>query len=59
MCLGSSFAMMSVTQIVATLVQAFHFEAIRPRGEKLPFSYDITMNFPGGIVMEAVPRRHR
>jgi hypothetical protein len=48
--------MMSVTQIVATLVQAFHFEAIRPQGEKLPFSYDITMNFPGGIVMEAVPR---
>eukprot|EP00243_Klebsormidium_subtile_P006955 TRINITY_DN3026_c0_g2_i1.p1 TRINITY_DN3026_c0_g2~~TRINITY_DN3026_c0_g2_i1.p1 ORF type:complete len:289 (-),score=119.19 TRINITY_DN3026_c0_g2_i1:581-1354(-) len=56
MCLGANFAMMSVTQVVATLVQACHFRAIRPRGEKLPFSYDVTMNFPGGVVMEAVPR---
>lgn len=31
MCLGANFAMMSVTQIVATLVQAFHFRAIRPQ----------------------------
>eukprot|EP00245_Coleochaete_scutata_P018247 TRINITY_DN938_c0_g1_i1.p1 TRINITY_DN938_c0_g1~~TRINITY_DN938_c0_g1_i1.p1 ORF type:complete len:640 (+),score=112.42 TRINITY_DN938_c0_g1_i1:319-2238(+) len=53
MCLGPQFAMMSVTQIVAGLIQKLKFRAISPTGKSLPFAYDITMNFPGGVIMEA------
>eukprot|EP00850_Spirogloea_muscicola_P015455 SM000118S25598 [mRNA] locus=s118:217470:221209:- [translate_table: standard] len=56
MCLGASFALMSVTQVVAALIQRFHFRAIKPTGV-LHFKYDITMNFPGGLLMEVTPRR--
>ncbi|CAI7819201.1 unnamed protein product, partial [Closterium sp. NIES-54] len=46
MCLGANFAVLAVTQVVATLLQHFEFEGISPSGKELPFAYDITMNFP-------------
>jgi cytochrome P450 len=45
MCLGSSFALMSVTLVAASLLQKFKFSAVRPASQLLPVSYDITMNF--------------
>ncbi|CAI7812985.1 unnamed protein product, partial [Closterium sp. NIES-53] len=56
MCLGANFAVLAVTQVVATLLQHFEFEGISPSGKELPFAYDITMNFPGGVNMRIRPR---
>lgn len=45
MCLGASFAQMSVSLMVATLLQKFKFEPVNPNSPLIPVSYDITMNF--------------
>jgi cytochrome P450 len=63
MCLGSSFALMSVTLVAASLLQKFRFSAVRPASQLLPVSYDITMNFNNtqGLHMqvEARPQQHQ
>eukprot|EP00897_Mesotaenium_endlicherianum_P009449 jgi/Mesen1/8532/ME000482S07990 len=53
MCLGAAFAQMSVVQLAAALLQRFKFKALKPISQHLPYAYDITMNFPGGVIMEA------
>jgi cytochrome P450 len=45
MCLGASFAQMSVSLMVATLLQKFKFEPATPSTPLIPVEYDITMNF--------------
>lgn len=45
MCLGASFAQMSVSLMVATLLQKFKFEPVTPSTPLIPVEYDITMNF--------------
>ncbi|WIA42697.1 hypothetical protein OEZ86_008649 [Tetradesmus obliquus] len=45
MCLGASFAQMSVSLMVASLLQKFKFEPVTPASPLIPVSYDITMNF--------------
>lgn len=45
MCLGASFAQMSVMLMVATLLQKFRFEPSTPNTPLIPVEYDITMNF--------------
>lgn len=45
MCLGASFAQMSVSLMVATLLQKFKFEPVTPSTPLIPVQYDITMNF--------------
>mgnify|MGYP001806755631 CR=1 FL=1 len=45
MCLGASFASMSVSLMVATLLQKFKFKPITPCTLLIPVEYDITMNF--------------
>jgi cytochrome P450 len=45
MCLGASFAQMSVSLMVATLLQRFRFEPVTPNTPLIPVQYDITMNF--------------
>lgn len=45
MCLGASFAQMSVSLMVASLLQKFRFEPVRPSTPLIPVQYDITMNF--------------
>jgi cytochrome P450 len=45
MCLGASFAQMSVSLMVASLLQKFKFEPVTPASPLIPVTYDITMNF--------------
>jgi cytochrome P450 len=45
MCLGASFAQMSVSLMVATLLQKFKFDPVTPNTPLIPVEYDITMNF--------------
>lgn len=47
MCLGASFAQMSVSLMVATLLQRFRFTPMKPTSPLIPVQYDITMNFNG------------
>lgn len=58
MCLGASFAQMSVSLMVATLLQRFRFEPVKPNTQQIPVQYDITMNFNGtkGLHMMVTPR---
>lgn len=58
MCLGASFAQMSVSLMVATLLQRFRFEPVKPSTPLIPVNYDITMNFnaTGGLHMMVQPR---
>jgi hypothetical protein len=58
MCLGASFAQMSVTLMAATLLQRFKFRPVRPNSQLIPVQYDITMNFEmtHGLHMEVEPR---
>lgn len=59
MCLGASFAQMSVSLMVATLLQKFKFVPVRPNSPLIPVEYDITMNFnsTGGLHMAVQSRR--
>ena len=45
MCLGWKFAQMSLTLVLATLLQDYTFEVISPTADLLDIDYDITMNF--------------
>jgi cytochrome P450 len=45
MCLGASFAQMSVSLMVASLLQKFKFDPVTPCSPLIPVTYDITMNF--------------
>eukprot|EP00775_Hariotina_reticulata_P002129 gene2129-2448_t len=45
MCLGASFAQMSVSLMVATLLQRLKFTPLKPNSPLIPVQYDITMNF--------------
>ncbi|PRW33565.1 cytochrome P450 [Chlorella sorokiniana] len=58
MCLGATFAMMSVSLMVATLLQRCRFRPLRPTTQLIPTAYDITLNFDrtGGLHMEVAPR---
>lgn len=58
MCLGSSFAQMSVSLMAATLLQRFRFTPMTPNTSLIPVEYDITMNFQpsGGLKMRVEPR---
>jgi hypothetical protein len=58
MCLGASFAQMSVSLMVATLLQRFSFEPVAPCSPLIPVGYDITMNFAptGGLHMRVRAR---
>ncbi|KAL4419812.1 hypothetical protein ABPG75_006910 [Micractinium tetrahymenae] len=57
-CLGASFASMSVSLMVATLLQRCKFTPVRPTSQLIPAAYDITLNFDrtGGLLMEVAPR---
>lgn len=57
-CLGASFATMSVSLMVATLLQRCKFTPVRPTSQLIPATYDITMNFDrtGGLFMDVAPR---
>jgi len=61
MCLGAGFAHMSVTLMVATLLQKFKFEPVLPSTPLIPVSYDITMNFSStqGLHMRVRQRAHQ
>eukprot|EP00803_Ostreobium_quekettii_P009904 evm.model.scf_51.15 EVM.evm.TU.scf_51.15 scf_51:142967-148763(-) len=58
MCLGANFAEMSVTLMVATLMQRHHYTPIYPNTDVLDIMYDITMNFnkTKGLKMRVEPR---
>eukprot|EP00898_Chlorokybus_atmophyticus_P004687 jgi/Chlat1/5219/Chrsp33S05189 len=56
MCLGASFAMMSTTLVLATLLQRFKFTAIDPSGTTPKTLYDIVMYFPEGLRMKVMRR---
>ncbi|KIY99113.1 hypothetical protein MNEG_8851 [Monoraphidium neglectum] len=58
MCLGAGFAQMSVSLMVATLLQRLRFEPVRPTNELIPVGYDITMNFAptNGLHMRVTER---
>ncbi|GLC47259.1 hypothetical protein PLESTB_001835900 [Pleodorina starrii] len=58
MCLGASFAQMSVSLMAATLLQRFRFTPLHPSSRLIPVAYDITMNFnpSGGLRMKVQPR---
>ena len=49
---------MSVSLMLATLLQRCRFRPLRPTSKLIPIAYDITMNFDrtGGLVMEVAPR---
>jgi cytochrome P450 len=55
MCLGWKFAQMSLTLVLATLLQEYSFDAINPDTDILDIDFDITMNFQkfGGIKVRA------
>jgi len=71
MCLGSNFALMSTVLQFAVVMQTYSFKPMRPdyrtehqshipyigawRGG-MPFEYDMTISFPEGCTLEAVPR---
>ncbi|PNW87838.1 hypothetical protein CHLRE_01g003850v5 [Chlamydomonas reinhardtii] len=59
MCLGASFAQMSVALMAATLLQRFRFTPLAPCSPLIPVGYDITMNFgpSGGLRMRVAPRQ--
>jgi cytochrome P450 len=61
MCLGASFAQMSVSLMVATLLQRFRFEPVTPNMPLIPVQYDITMNFDTtkGLHMRVTSRRRQ
>ena len=58
MCVGATWAQMSVSMMAATLLQKLKFTAIKPNVNPLPLDYDITMNFnpTGGLHMECESR---
>ncbi|KAG2490073.1 hypothetical protein HYH03_011538 [Edaphochlamys debaryana] len=58
MCLGASFAQMSVALMAATLLQSFRFTPLQPDSHLIPVEYDITMNFKpsNGLRMRVEPR---
>lgn len=45
MCVGATWAEMSVSMMAATLLQRLKFTAISPTENPLRMEYDITMNF--------------
>lgn len=57
MCLGANFAELSVTLMVANLLQRNKYTPIYPNTEILPIEYDITMNFnkTKGLKMRVEP----
>jgi len=70
MCLGSNFAMMSTVLQLATILNQYSFEAVKPsyRSTKqssipyigawrggMPFEYDMTISFPEGCTLKATP----
>lgn len=61
MCLGASFAQMSVSLMVATLLQRFRFEPVTPNTPLIPVQYDITMNFNStmGLHMRVKSRKQQ
>ncbi|KAG2435417.1 hypothetical protein HYH02_011918 [Chlamydomonas schloesseri] len=61
MCLGASFAQMSVCLMAATLLQRFRFTPLSPSSPLIPVGYDITMNFgpSGGLRMSVAPRQRQ
>jgi len=58
MCLGANFAEMSVTLMVATLMQKHRYTPVYPKSKVLDIMYDITMNFnkTRGLKMRVEPR---
>lgn len=58
MCLGAAFAQMSVSLMVATLLQRCRFTPLHPTTQLIPAAYDITLNFDrtNGLRMEVAPR---
>mmetsp|Transcript_13427 Transcript_13427/g.18356 ORF Transcript_13427/g.18356 Transcript_13427/m.18356 type:complete len:596 (-) Transcript_13427:161-1948(-) len=56
MCMGGSFAMMSVTLSLVCLLQKTKVDSVKSRGKVFPIAYDITMHFPGNVDMTASPR---
>ncbi|GLI63266.1 hypothetical protein VaNZ11_006170 [Volvox africanus] len=61
MCLGASFAQMSVCLMAATLLQRFRFTPLVPNTALIPVAYDITVNFgpSGGLHMRVELRSGR
>ena len=49
---------MSVSLMVATLLQRIAFRPLHPTSQLIPISYDITLNYDrtGGLHMEVAPR---
>jgi cytochrome P450 len=63
MCLGAGFALTSATLVLATLAARFRFAlppggaAPRTHAERLlPYAYDITLHFPGGVPLRITPK---
>jgi cytochrome P450 len=58
MCLGSSWAEMSVSLMAATMLQNLKFTAVSPTVQLIPVDYDITMNYnpTNGLHMQCEPR---
>lgn len=58
MCVGATWAEMSVSMMAATLLQKLKFTAISPNVQPIPVEYDITMNFnpTNGLHMTCVAR---
>lgn len=52
---------MSVSLMVASLLQKFKFEPIKPQTPLIPVQYDITMNFnaTNGLHMLVTPRQQQ
>ncbi|GFR44797.1 hypothetical protein Agub_g6132, partial [Astrephomene gubernaculifera] len=59
MCLGASFAQMSVVLMAAVLLQRFSFTPLHPNTPLIPAAYDITLNFKptNGLRMRVTPRQ--
>lgn len=49
---------MSVSLVVATLLQRLRFRPVHPTSQLIPVAYDITMNYSrtDGLLMEVSPR---
>lgn len=72
MCMGSGFALMSTVLQFAVIMQSYSFTNVRPNYRSnsqghipyigawrggMPFEYDMTISFPEGCTLEAVPRQ--
>uniref|UniRef100_A0A7R9TQY4 Cytochrome P450 n=1 Tax=Prasinoderma coloniale TaxID=156133 RepID=A0A7R9TQY4_9VIRI len=62
-CIGGTFAQMSVTLILTTCLQRYHFRPsdnpAHPNGDELPLKYDTTIVFPEGVHMRMWPREKK